>query len=186
MTSAAQPQPRRRPRGRYIATGIGVLALIVIVAISPNAGLAVAAIFVPVFVGLALMIAIISRDLAPWPWVVGIGFSIVPATYMAAVRVCDKVGGVCPTGDDLTSSKQAAFSLVLFAAALALLFVRRSVARDIAFALLVLLGEIWLLLKLRDVGEQAGQIVIGVLILGSLAYEVIIRVRSEPAAPTAT
>jgi hypothetical protein len=175
--TASRPPLRRR---RLIISGVA-LVLVIVLSLVSDLVLGFAVVFVPVILGLTLMITAISRNRAPWPWVIGIGFGIVPASYMAFVKACSRLGGVCPTGNELSHERQAAISLVLFAIAAALMLLERSTVRDAIIALLTLAGEVWLLLKLRGIDEVAGQIVIVALIVLGVGYEILTRVRSERA-----
>jgi hypothetical protein len=171
-------EPRPLPKRRLIIGGI-VVALAIALSFVSNLVLGFTAVFVPVILGVTLIIMGVSRNWAPWPWIVSIGFGILPASYMSLIKVCDNVGQVCVTGDDLHHSKQAVYSLILFALATALMLLKRSPIRDAAIALLTLAGEIWLILKLRGIDEISGQLVIFALIAIALAYEITSRMRTE-------
>jgi hypothetical protein len=173
--TASRPLPKRR----LIIGGVVLLIFIALSFVS-NLVLGFASVFIPVILGVTLMIMGISRSWAPWPWIVGIGFGILPASYMAFVKVCSRLGGVCPTGSDLHHEKQAVFSLILFLLASALMLLKRSPARDAGVAVLTLLGEIWLLVKLRGIDELSGELVILALIVAGVLYEILTRVRAEP------
>jgi hypothetical protein len=145
-----------------------VLALVVVVA--------------PVAAGAAAIVMGVARRLAPWPWLVGLGVAFVPAAYMAAVDLCHVVAGTCVTGGALSDSRQAAISVAAFAAAAALMAARRSPARDAAFAALVLLGQLWLLVKLLALDEVPAAVLVVALIALGVGYELVVRVRARPAA----
>jgi uncharacterized RDD family membrane protein YckC len=160
-----------------------VLALALLTASSTRAGLAVTGIFVPFGLGAAVAAVCFGRRLATWPWIAGLSFCLVAATYMSAVDLCDPIAGTCVKGDLLTSSRQAVFSVVAFAVGLALLRLRRSAARDAAFALVVLAGEGWLLVQLIDRDATPLPQIVAALIALQLVYELLTRVRrGEPAA----
>jgi uncharacterized RDD family membrane protein YckC len=166
-------------RFRMVASALlPILTLALIFVRSPEAGWAVAGIFVPVAAGATVIIAGISRRVAPWPWLTGLGVSLVPASYMASVKLCDKVAGTCISGHDLSNSKQAIISVIAFVVAIGVLFVPRSLARDMAFKILVLFGQVWLVLRLHESNERSGQAMIIVLIVIQLTYEVVTRVRA--------
>jgi uncharacterized RDD family membrane protein YckC len=153
------------------------LALVLLAAWSKIVGLAVAAVLVPFVAAAVLMIWGITRDRAPWPWLLGLGVCFVPAAYMSSVDLCGQVSGTCLKSSDMADSRQAIVSVAAFALAAALLFVRRSAARDGAFAALVLVGQVWLLVKLRDRGiPTLPPIVIALIVLGVI-YEVLSVVR---------
>jgi hypothetical protein len=180
-----EQKQRPLPKRRLIIGGVLIVAAIALSFVS-NLVLGFTAVFVPVILGVTLIIMGVSRNWAPWPWVVSIGFGILPASYMSLIKVCDNVGKVCVTGDDLHHSKQAVYSLILFALATALMLLKRSPARDAAIAVLTLAAEIWLIVKLRGINEISGQLVIFALIAISIAYEIMSRVRTEPSSqPTA-
>ena len=79
---------------------------------------------------------------------------------MASVKLCDGIAGACITGDELSHSRQAIVSVVAFLAATGLLAVRRTPARHAAFAGLVLLGLLTV-------------VVLGTIALVLLAWRVI-------------
>ena len=134
--------------------------------------LALVVVLVPVAAAAALIVAGVARRWAPWPWLVGLGVAFVPASYMAAVKLCGAIAGDCITGDELSNSRQAIVSVVAFALAAALLAVRRSPVRDAAFAALVLAGQVWLLLRLFDAGELPAAIMVIALVVLEVGYEV--------------
>ena len=160
------------PRVRAIAwVSWFVLVLLLLTGWSKIAGLAVAAVLVPFVIAATVTIWGVTRERAPWPWLVGLGGCLVPAVYMSSVDLCGQISGTCPKPGDMSDSRQALVSVVAFALAAALLFVRRSAARDGAFAALVLVGEAWLLVKLRDRGiPTLPPIVIALIALG-VVYE---------------
>lgn len=162
-----------------------VLGLALLFVASTTAGWAVAAVFLPVAVGVAVVVAGVSRRLAPWPWLVGLGVTLIPACWMASVRVCDKVAGTCISGEELTTSKQAIVSVIAFALAIGVLLVPRSRVRDAAFQVLVLFGQLWLVLKLIDSHERPETVMVIALIALELVWEAVARVRAarERAAP---
>jgi hypothetical protein len=178
-------ESRPLPKRRLIIGGVVLLVVIALSFVS-HLVLAFAAVFIPVVLGVTLIIMGISRNWAPWPWIVGIGFGILPASYMAFVKICSKLSGVCPTGNELHHERQAAFSLILFALATALMLVKRSPLRDAAVAALTLAGEVWLIVKLRGINELSGELVIIALIVTGIAYEILTRVRAEPQSQTAS
>ena len=145
---------------------------------SSAAGFAVLGVFGPVALGVAVIVAGVARRRAPWPWLVGLGIALIPACYMAFVKLCDRVAGDCISGEELETSQQAIISVVAFAVAIGLLFTGRSRARDAAFQLLVLFGQLWLLLKLIDSGERPEAIMVIALIVLELGYEAVTRVRA--------
>ena len=177
-------KPRPLPTRRLIIGG-AVIVLAIALSFVSNLVLAFSAVFIPIVLGVTLMIMGISRQWAPWPWIVGIGFGILPASYMAFVQICSRLAGVCPTGEELHHERQAAFSLILFALATLLMLVKRSPLRDAGVAILTLLGEIWLVIKLRGIDELSGELVVVALIIAGIAYEIVTRVRAEPAAQPA-
>jgi hypothetical protein len=157
-----------------------VLALVLLIAWSKLVGLTAAAVLVPFVAAAALLIWGITRNLAPWPWLLGLGLCFIPAAYMSSVDLCGHISGTCLKPSEMSDSRQAVISVVAFALAAALLFLRRSAARDAAFAALVLGGQVWLLVKLRDRGiPTLPPLVIALIALGVL-YElrrVVHRVR---------
>jgi uncharacterized RDD family membrane protein YckC len=153
------------------------LCLALLFVTSTAAGWAVTGVFVPVAVGAAVFVTGIGRRLAPWPWLVGLGVALVPACYMASVKLCDKVAGDCISGPELDASKQAIISVIAFVLAVGVLFAPRSRARDVAFRVLVLFGQAWLVLKLLDSHNRAEYVMVIGLIVLELAYEGIARVR---------
>ena len=168
------------PRFRAIAgLLLPLLTLAFIFVRSPEAGWAVAGVFVPVAIGATVIVAGVGRRAAPWPWLVGLGVSLVPAAYMASVKICDKVAGTCISGDELSNSRQAIVSVIAFLVAIAVLvFAPRARVRDVAFRVLVLFGQVWLVLRLIDSHERTGQVMVIALIVIELTYEVLIRVRA--------
>jgi uncharacterized RDD family membrane protein YckC len=166
-------------RARTLASlGYAALCLVLLFVFSSAAGFAVSGIFLPVAVGAAVIVAGVARRRAPWPWLVGLGIALIPASYMAAVKLCDNIAGACISGDALTTSKQAIVSVVAFLVAAGLLVVPRSRARDVAFQVLVLFGQVWLLLKLIDSHERPEMVMVIALIVLELGYEVATRVRA--------
>jgi uncharacterized RDD family membrane protein YckC len=168
------------PRFRAVAgVLLPLLTLAFVFVRSTEAGWAVAGVFVPVAVGAAVIVAGITRRAAPWPWLAGLGVSLVPASYMASVKLCDKVAGACISGDQLHNSQQAIVSVIAFVAAIGVLaFAPRSQVREIAFRVLVLFGQVWLVLRLNESHERTGNAMVIALIVIQLAYEVITRVRA--------
>jgi uncharacterized RDD family membrane protein YckC len=168
------------PRYRSIAGAVlPLLTLAFIFVRSTEAGWAVAGVFVPVAVGAAVIVSGMTRRVAPWPWLVGLGVSLVPACYMASVKLCDKVAGACISGNELSNSQQAIVSVIAFVAAIGVLaFAPRSRSRDIAFRVLVLFGQVWLVLRLIESHERAGNAMVIALIVIQLSYEVLTRVRA--------
>jgi hypothetical protein len=161
------------PRARAIAWVTWfVLALVLLIAWSKVVGLAVAAVLVPFVAAATVMIWGITRDRAPWPWLLGLGVSLVPAAYMSSVDLCGQVSGTCLKSSDMSDSRQAVFSVAAFALAAALLFLRRSAARDAAFTVLVLVGEAWLVVKLRDRGISTLPAIVMALIAVGVVYEI--------------
>jgi uncharacterized RDD family membrane protein YckC len=161
------------PRVRAIAWAAWfVLVLVLLVLWSKVVGLAVAAVLVPFVVAATVMVWGITRDRAPWPWLLGLGVCLVPAAYMSSVDLCGQVSGTCLPASAMSDSRQAAVSVAAFALAAALLFVRQSAARDAAFAALVLVGEVWLLVKLRDRGISTLPPLVIVLIAVGVGYEI--------------
>jgi hypothetical protein len=152
-----------------------------------RAVLAIVVILLPVLAGAALIVTGISRRRAPWPWLVGLGVALVPATYMAAVKLCSGIAGTCITGDELSNARLAIVSVIAFALAAALMALPRTPVRDIAFAALVLLGQLWLLLRLLEADEVPAAIMVIVLIVLGAGYEVVTRARARvrPRASTA-
>lgn len=144
-----------------------------------DAVLALVALLVPVALGSALIVLGLGRRWAPWPWLVGAGVATVPAFYMATVKLCDRIAGTCISGDELSNSRHAVASLIAFAAAAVLPAARRrrTRARDLAFAALVLVGELWLLLRLLEAGEVPAVVLIIALIATGLGYEAVARTR---------
>jgi glucose dehydrogenase len=94
---------------------------------------------------------------------------------MASVDLCGQIAGTCIGGDDLTASRQAVFSVIAFALATALLFVRRSPARDAVFAALVLAGEAWLLAKALERDLPPLPLAVAATIVVQLGYEAAVR-----------
>jgi uncharacterized RDD family membrane protein YckC len=167
------------PRARAIAAvAFLALCLAFVFVRSSVAGFALIGVFGPVAVGATVIVAGIARRRAPWPWLVGLGIALIPASYMASVKLCDDIAGTCISGAELDASQQAIISVVAFAAAAALLLLRRSRARDVAFQVLVLFGQAWLLLKLTDSRETPEAILVGALIAIELGYEVVARMRA--------
>jgi len=170
------------PSAKYRAIAGVVLPLATLAFVfvrSPEAGWGVTGIFVPVAVGAAVIVAGITRRAAPWPWLVGLGVSLVPASYMASVKLCDNIAGTCISGNELTNSQQAIVSVIAFVAAIGVLaFAPRSRARDIAFRVLVLFGQVWLVLRLIESHERSGNAMVVALIVIQLGYEVLTRVRA--------
>jgi uncharacterized RDD family membrane protein YckC len=169
------------PAPRYRAIAGVVLPLLTLAFIfvrSTAAGWAVAGIFVPVAVGAAVIVTGVGRRLAPWPWLVGLSVALVPASYMASVKLCDNIAGACISGDALTTSKQAIISVIAFVLAIGVLAVPRSRARDAAFQVLVLFGQVWLTLKLIDSHDRAEYAMVIALIVLELLYEAVSRVRA--------
>jgi uncharacterized RDD family membrane protein YckC len=169
------------PALRYRAIAGVVLPLLTLAFIfvrSTAAGWAVAGVFVPVALGAAVIVTGVGRRLAPWPWLIGLGVSLVPASYMASVKLCDKIAGVCISGEALTASQQAIISVIAFVLAIGVLVVPRSPARDTAFYVLVLFGQVWLTLKLIDSHNRAEYVMVIALIVTELLYEVVTRVRA--------
>ena len=167
------------PRYRAIAgVLLPLLCLALLFVRSTSAGWAVAGILVPVGVGVTVIVAGVSRRLAPWPWLAGLGVALVPACYMASVKLCDKIAGACISGDELTNSQQAIISVIAFVLAIGVLIVPRSRARDALFQVLVLFGQVWLTIKLIDSHERTGQVLVIALIVIELGYEVLTRVRA--------
>jgi len=167
------------PAARYRALAAVVLPLLCLALLfvrSTAAGWAVAGIFVPVAVGVTVIVAGVSRRLAPWPWLAGLGVALVPASYMTSVKLCDNIAGACISGDELTNSQQAIISVIAFVLAIGVLIVPRSRARDAAFQVLVLFGQVWLTIKLVDSHERTGQVLVIGLIVIELVYEVLTRV----------
>jgi uncharacterized RDD family membrane protein YckC len=168
------------PRYRAIAGAVlPLLTLAFIFVRSTEAGWAVAGVFVPVAIGAAVIVSGITRRAAPWPWLVGLGVALVPACYMASVKLCDNVAGACISGNELSNSQQAIVSVIAFVAAIGVLaFAPRSRARDIAFRVLVLFGQVWLVLRMSESHERTGNALVIALIIIQVAYEVITRVRA--------
>ena len=104
--------------------------------------------------------------------------ALIPACYMAFVKICDKVAGACISGEELRTSQQAIISVIAFVLAIGLLFLRRSRVRDAAFQLLVLFGQLWLVIKLIDSHERPETVMVVALIVIELAHEVIARIRA--------
>ena len=183
---------RPAARARAIA-GVAFLALCLALLFvrSTAAGLAVAAVLIPVALGVTVIVAGVGGRRAPWPWLAGLGVALVPACWMASVKTCDQIAGTCISGDDLSNSRQAVVSVILLLIAAGLLVLRRSPARDAAFAALVLLGQLWLLVKLIDSRERPETIMVIALIALEIGYEIVSRVRrardraaeAAPAAP---
>jgi hypothetical protein len=144
-----------------------------------RAVLALLVVLLPVVAGAALIVVGVTRRRAAWPWLVGLGVALVPASYMAAVRLCDVFAGTCVTGDELSNSRQAIVSVIAFGLAAGLLAVRRTPARDGAFAALVLLGQLWLLLRLLEAGETPAVVMVILLIGLGIGYELGARVRAR-------
>ena len=141
-------------------------------------GLLVAmAIFLPIALGAAVAIAGVTRRLAPWPWPAGLGIALVPSCWMAAADLCGSLAGACAPPDVLAASRLAVVSVAAFVLAAGSLALRRSRARDAVFAGLVLFGQIWLVLRLRDAGYSEPAILIVVLIAVEVGYEPVARVR---------
>lgn len=165
-------------RARAVA-GVAFLALCLALLFvrSTAAGFAVSGVFVPVAIGVTIIVAGLARRRAPWPWLAGLGIALIPASYMATVKLCDDIAGTCISGEELETSQQAIISVVAFAAAAGLLLLRRSRARDVAFQALVLFGQLWLLLKLIDSHERPETVLVVALIAMELCYEVVARVR---------
>jgi uncharacterized RDD family membrane protein YckC len=167
------------PRYRAIAgVVLPALCLALVFVRSTAAGWAVAGIFVPVAAGAAVIVLGVSRRLAPWPWLAGLGVALVPAAWMASVKLCDKIAGTCISGEELTTSRQAIISVIAFVLAMGVLIVPRSRPRDAAFQVLVLFGQVWLTIKLIDSHERPETVMLIALIVIELAYEVLIRVRA--------
>ena len=174
------PLPTRR-----LIIGGAIIVLLIALSFVSTLVLGFVSVFVPVIVGATFMIMGITRNIAPWPWLVGIGFGIIPASYMAFVKTCGKIGGICPTGDELRHEQQAAISLALFAiAALIAIFTKRSPIRDAVVAGITLIAEIWLVIKLRGIDELSGELIIIALIVAGVAYEIVTRMRAEPETAT--
>jgi hypothetical protein len=150
-----------------------------------RAVLALLVVVLPVAAGGALIVWGVAGRRAAWPWLVGLGVAFVPAFYMAAVKLCGSLAGTCITGDELSNSRQAIVSVIAFALAAGLMVLRRTPARDAAFAALVLLGQVWLLLRLLEADEVPAVVLVSVLIAGGLGYELVTRVRAQ-ARPSAT
>jgi hypothetical protein len=141
--------------------------------------LALLLVLAPMAAGTALIVVGVARRRAPWPWLVGLGIALVPATYMAVVKLCGHVSGTCISGDELSNARQAIVSVIAFALAAGLMALRRTPARDIAFAALVLIGQLWLLLRLLEAKEvPAAIMVIGLIALG-VGYEIVTHVRAH-------
>ena len=146
-----------------------------------RAVLALVVVLLPMVAGAALIVAGVARRRAPWPWLAGLGIALVPASYMAAVKLCGSLAGTCVEGDELSNSRQAIVSVVAFllAAGLMALPRRRSRARDTAFAALVLAGEVWLLLRLIEARETPAAVLLTGLIALGIGYEVVTRLRAR-------
>ena len=140
--------------------------------------LAILLTLLPVGAGATLIAVGLSGRRAPWAWLVGLGVGIVPAAYMSGVKLCGSVAGACPSADDVTGSRRAIVSLVLFAIAAVVLWVRRTPARDGAFAALVVLGQAWLLYLLLALDELPAALMLIALIALGLAFEAA-RLRSR-------
>jgi hypothetical protein len=148
--------------------------------------LALLLVLAPMAAGTALIVVGVARRRAPWPWLVGLGIALVPATYMAAVKLCGSVAGTCIGGDELSNSRQAVVSVVAFALAAGLMALRRTPVRDVAFAALVLIGQLWLLLRLLDAGEVPAAVMVAGLIALGVGYELITRLRAHARTHPAT
>jgi uncharacterized RDD family membrane protein YckC len=169
--------PARRVRA-ISAVVFLVLCLALVFVASTAAGWAVTGVFVPVTVGAWVIVAGIGRRLAPWPWLVGLGVSIVPACYMASVKLCDKIAGTCISGAELRTSQQAIISVIAFALAIGVLLVPRSRMRDAAFIALVLFGQVWLTIKLINSHERAEYVMVIALIVLQLSGEMLARLHA--------
>ena len=172
---AGRPSPRARSTA---GVAFLLLCLALVFVTSSAAGFAVAGVFVPVTVGVTVIVAGVARRWAPWPWLAGLGIALVPACYMASVKLCDRIAGTCISGEELETSQQAIVSVVAFALAVGVLLLGRSRVRDAAFKTLVLFGQAWLLLKLIDSHERPETVLVIGLIVLQLAYEVVVGVRS--------
>ncbi len=174
VVGIAPPQRARSIAGLAYAA----LCLVFVFLWSTAAGWAVTGVFAPVAIGAVIIVSGIGRRRAPWPWLVGLGVALVPACYMASVKLCDNVAGTCITGEQLDVSQQAIVSVIAFALAAAALIAPPSAVRDAAFRLLVLFGQVWLTLKLNQSHERAEVVMLVALMAGELAYELFARVRA--------
>jgi hypothetical protein len=167
-------------RARTIASLVFLALCVALLFVrSSAAGFAVTGIFVPIGIGATVIVLGVAHRWLAWPWLVGLGVALVPACYMASVKLCDRIAGTCIKGDDLHTSQLAIVSVIAFAIAIGLLLVPRSRVRDAAFCLLVLFGQAWLTLKLIDSHERPETVLVIALIVIELVYEVVTQVRTS-------
>jgi uncharacterized RDD family membrane protein YckC len=181
-------KPSTRAR-TIVSVAYFVLCLVLIFLNSVDWGLIVSSLFIPVAVGATVIVVGVTRSWAAWPWLVGLGVALIPACYAASVRLCDNIAGTCISGAELEASQQAIYSVIAFVIAIGVLMVKRSTVRDLAFAVLVLGGQIWLVMKLMSKDELSGGLLVMALIVLELGYEAFKRVRASregAAAPPAT
>src|SRR5579884_3840181 len=176
-SGAARPGVRVRRPGlkASIALGLAALILVLLLICSPKLVAALLLVLVPIAVGVGLAMVGIARAWAPWPWIAGAAFALIPAAFMSFVSFCHTGSGTCPSGSTMSHYHSAAIALGLALAGFALLiFTRRTRARDVAFAVISIAAQAWMIVRLLDAGLGFAVLLICVL----LAFGVLETVRT--------
>jgi hypothetical protein len=169
-------------RTRIVTAVVAVVVAVVLVVFAPKVALLLLVVFGPPLAAIALTVLGVRRDQTLWPWLAGAGFSLVPACYMGFVSVCSHIAGTCPTGSTLSDSHKAVWAIGLVGLGAIVLIVWRLAFARWLFVACAAVAEIWMFLRLRDVGEKGAAILVALALVGAVAHEVVRHVRAGRAA----
>ncbi|HVL96316.1 MAG TPA: RDD family protein [Solirubrobacteraceae bacterium] len=169
------------PRMRLYAVGGYLLLLTLFIALSSfNTFLIVYAIFVPMVIAGLVLVLGQRRMPRARHWLAGLAFTLVPAAMMSMASLCHRGEGRC---GDLAAHHKALPALIALLIAIGILFLARGAIAYAALALLVAAAEVWMFMRVRDVGEMGiAAVLLVVLLVAQVLIEVarVVRHRRAP------